>query len=101
MLHRYLRTDLHVNSRFISIYAYILHNFFFQVLSVLSTIELTASTKQCFNIKESLFVRNKWDRVDGGKQERELLKMKLTDWIKKKLPWVRERQIFDLCLMKV
>lgn len=98
-LHIYFRTDY--NSRYKSVFAYMLH-FFFQVLSVFSTIERSAATKQCFDLKDTLFVRNRWDAIlDFGKQKRDLLKTKLTDQMKTKWPWVRESQIFDLGFGKV
>lgn len=56
---------------------------------------------QCFDIEETLFIRNKWDCVDIGKQERDQLKIKLTDRMKAEWPWVKEKQIFDICLKKV
>lgn len=76
-------------------------NFFFQVLSVLSTIELNASDMLCFDLEDTLFVRNKWDCVDGVRQMRDELKMTITNRMKTELPWVRESQIFDTCLRKV
>lgn len=88
------------NSRFMSAYTYMLY-YFFQVLSVLSTIEHSASDMLCFDLEDTLFVRNKWDCVDAGRQTRDELKMIITDRMRAELPWVRESQIFDTCLRKV
>lgn len=69
---------------------------------MLSTIERSAATKQCFDLKDTMFVRTKWDCLPCfEKRERDLLKTKLTDQMKTKWPWVRESQIFDLSLKKV
>nr|XP_034322355.1 uncharacterized protein LOC117688408 [Crassostrea gigas] len=79
-----------------------LHGNMLQVSSVLSTIERSAATKQCFDLKDTMFVRTKWDCLPCfEKRERDLLKTKLTDQMKTKWPWVRESQIFDLSLKKV
>lgn len=56
---------------------------------------------QCFDLEDTLFIRNKWDCVDIGNQERDQLKIKLTDRMKAEWPWVKEKQIFDICLKKV
>ncbi|XP_011414241.3 transmembrane GTPase fzo-1 [Magallana gigas] len=71
-----------------------------RVLSVLSTIELSASDMLCFDLEDTLFVRNKWDCIDAGRQTRDKLKMIITDRMRTELPWVRESQIFDTCLRK-
>lgn len=68
---------------------------------MLSTIELKASDMLCFDLEDTLFVRNKWDCVDAGRQTRDELEMIITDRMRAELPWVRESQIFDTCLRKV
>lgn len=56
---------------------------------------------KCFELEDTLFVRNKWDCVDAGKKSRDKLKRKLTDRMKEEWPWVKDSQIFDICLRKV
>lgn len=67
---------------------------------MLSTIELSASDMLCFDLEDTLFVRNKWDCIDAGRQTRDKLKMIITDCMRTELPWVRESHIFDTCLRR-
>lgn len=71
-----------------------------RILSVLKTIEDSASAMQCFDLDDTLFVRNKWDCVDVGRQKRDKMKMILTDRMKAAFPWVSKNRIFDICLKK-
>lgn len=56
---------------------------------------------KCFELEDTLFVRNKWDCLDVGKQKRDKLKIKITDRMKEEWPWMKDSQIFDICLRKV
>lgn len=56
---------------------------------------------KCFELDDTLFVRNKWDCVNAGKKSRDKLKKKLTARIKVEWPSVKDSQIFDICLKKV
>lgn len=56
---------------------------------------------KCFELDDTLFVRNKWDCVDAGKKARDRLKKQLKALIKVEWPWVKDSQIFDICLKKV
>lgn len=66
---------------------------------MLSTIERSAATKQCFDLKDILFVRNKWDVIE--KEEQHFFRTEFTHQMKTKWPWVRESQIFNLGSRKV
>lgn len=68
---------------------------------MLSTIEDSASAMQCFDLEDTLFVRNKWDCVNVGRQKRDEIKIKLTDRMRAERPWVTKNVIFDICLKKV
>lgn len=68
---------------------------------MLTTIEDRESTMQCFDLEDTLFVRNKWDCVNVGRQKRDEIKMTLTDRMRAEFPWVSKNRIFDICLRKV
>lgn len=56
---------------------------------------------KCFELDDILFVRNKWDNINAEKKQRDKLKKKLTARMKAEWPWVKDSQIFDICLIKV
>lgn len=70
-----------------------------RVLPLLTTIE-TASDMTCFDLENTLYVRNKWDRLHVGIQTQEEIKMKLTDQMNAEWPRMIESNIFDTCLKK-
>lgn len=55
----------------------------------------------CFDLENTLYVRNKWDRLHVGIQTQEEIKMKLTDQMNAEWPRMIESNIFDTCLKKV
>ncbi|XP_065941342.1 uncharacterized protein in xynA 3'region-like [Magallana gigas] len=70
------------------------------VMSLLSTIKSSSTNMKCFELDDILFVRNKWDNINAGKKQRDKLKKKLTARMKAEWPWVKDSQIFDICLIK-
>lgn len=56
---------------------------------------------KCYDLGDTLFLRNKWDCLNVEKEERDELKMHLTEEMKAEWPWVNESRIYDISLRKV